>query len=188
MTNRAMALLIVGALSWAGCAAEGTADPIDGDGSLLVEKANYEGRVLYLDPTAVDLPVTLAEVRDPAVAVPVELRFHDAWAVAWYAPNGQGLVGDAGAVMAVWPLVEHVRPIEGEVSGGGTGSTTAPPITTGIGADTVPGVHLHLQTPTAAIPHSDVFENYPFARLEWLRDNMVVEFLAVPPGFHPGCY
>ncbi len=166
-----------------GCAAE--TGP-DGSGAALVRKADYEGRILFLDPVVSPAPLTAEQMGDTTFATPVEVRFYEDYAVAWRVVDGVAQTGDAGLAVAAWAIEEHVA-ISDDVS-----RDDAPPSTTEATPEqsiTDVGIGTGFDTDTFSTPNDDFHQDWrgmPFARLEWLRD-AIDEWQYAPPAYHPGC-
>lgn len=168
-----------------GCAAESGTEEIGSTGSTLVRKADYEGQVRYLDESVSAAPLTADELGDTTYAIPVEVRFYDEWAVAWYVLDGVAQVGDPDMAMKVWLVEEHV-PISDDVVVEGGGSTEEPAPS---GSVTDVGPIAGIGTSVEENPEFDntTWQHFPFARLDWLRD-VREDWESRPPAYHPGCY
>lgn len=170
-----------------GCAGNTGPDEVGSSGLSLVRKADYEGQVRYIDEAVSDRPLTAAELGDTSSAIPVEVRFYDDWAVAWYALDGIAQTGDPANAVKVWRVEEHVPISNDDVVVGDDGeSTTNEPapgeqvtdVTVGTGFDD------SIATPDIQAPE---VAHLPFARLDWLHDVFEEWWHAQPPSYHPGC-
>ena len=100
---RLLTLAILSALAF-GCVGE-TVEGSTGE-LVMIDEADFEGRLFYLDARISPRPMTAEELGDVTGATPVGVRFHEHFAVAWAAPNGRARVGDPESVVAAWVLRE----------------------------------------------------------------------------------
>jgi len=166
----------------AGCA--GQTDPAETEAGLTqVRKADFTNRVLYLDLTVSAVPMTSEELGDTTYATPVEVRFYDEWAVAWYAPDGVGLAGHPANAVGVWRVYDNAETTSGDVAPGEGEAETY--IAAEPGNVVIPLGSQVGATPTLELPGDDR-NILPFATLDWYGQFMT-EWQELPPGFHPGC-
>ena len=121
--TRAVGVLMVLAL---GCVSgsEGTT----GDLSAF-DPADYADEVVYLHPDLA-APLRADELGpDLSDAVPVGIRVHEHFAVAWHAPLGEPRVGDRDSVVRAWQLygADRVPLRAGDVEPGDEETTVTPP-------------------------------------------------------------
>lgn len=82
-----------------------------------VQKADYDGDVLWLEPGA-DRPVFESRLDDVETANPVRVEFYEDLAVAWYAPEGEALYGHQN-IMGLWRIWDHTsdpQPLSDDVA------------------------------------------------------------------------
>lgn len=141
-----------------------------------MQESDFEGQVLYIDFRVSNAPMTAEALGDVSEAIPVGVRFHEGFAVAWHAPNGRVRVGDPDSMVMAWRLFETAETIEGDVSAEDTPRPVAP-------SAGVPGFQLHeeVDTPTTELP----IDYSPVLYLDWLEDYSD-EFIYFWGG-HPGC-
>jgi len=154
-------------------------------GLVLVRKADYAGHVRYIDDSVSVRPMTAEELGDTRSATPVEVRFYDDVAIAWYAPNGVAETGDPRNVIRVWHIEDHVAIDSDDVApGDDTHETTAPGAPPSF-RDQTPGFSVGDTAGVDAKIPLDFGKYLPFARLDWLL--AIEEWQNGVPGFHPGC-
>lgn len=163
------------ALTVFGCASPGTPDG-SASGLTEVREADFADKILYMDFRVSNAPMTAEELGDTSEAIPVGVRFHESFAVAWHAPNGRARVGDPDSVIMAWRLLETAETVEGDVRPEDAPTPVAPAVG-------VPGFELHdvVETPTPTLP----IELAPTFHLDWLEDYND-EFIYFWGG-HPGC-
>jgi len=105
-----------------------------GAGLHRVDQAAMMSQVLYVAPDVSDVPLTAVELEeqglDPVEAVPVRVEIFENIAVAWFAPDGQALIGRE-FIVSLWRVVER-EPIAGEVAPGEEYDVTEPPSADGV--------------------------------------------------------
>ena len=168
-----------------GCTAQTPEEAGSSDLSL-VRKADYEGQVRYLDEAVSAAPLTAEELGDTAHAIPVEVRFYDEWAVAWFVSEGVAQVGDPDMAMKVWLIEEHVPTSGDELDGTGGGSTEEPAPSGSLVTDVNPGAGTDTGIHENPAIDPEIYSRFPFARLDWIRDR-IEEWESRPPAYHPGC-
>ena len=122
--QRSMILGALGAVAMLmGCAAD--ADPTS-ETLLEVDVERVTGEVLYYAPEISEVPFAATELAEwnltTADAIPIRIEVFETTAVAWYAPEGEAIIG-RDTIMALWS-VTHVTPIDGRVEGGSDGNST----------------------------------------------------------------
>lgn len=169
-----------------GCTAQTGPDETSA-GLTTVRKADYEGQIRFLDRAVSPQPLTAAELGDTTFATPVEVRFYDEWAVAWTVVDDVPRIGEPEMAAAAWLISEHV-PTSGDVRDDGDGEppeTTAPePDDEGLWSP--PDTSLDSGDLTTPGYDHQSRGHLPFARLDWFQD-LIEEWWATPPAFHPGC-
>lgn len=115
-----LGILAMGAL---GCSAD--VGPTGSDAALVekVSRAEWEARDLYYDPLVSSRPMTAEELGDTSGAIRVRVRFLDSIAILWAAPEGEPLLDQRDAIIAIYGISD-VEPIDGEVRPGSTAPTT----------------------------------------------------------------
>lgn len=101
-------------LLWLGCASPAPGE-IESELTAVSPDA-LEGQIFYLDPSFSTVPLTADQLEDFSDAEPVELRRHGDYLVAWWAPNGFGMVGNPDAVLFAWRVFDTAVPISDDVT------------------------------------------------------------------------
>lgn len=181
-------LLLAGV--FAGCSMD-TGPSSTESGLTTVRKADYEGQIRYIDDAVSLEPLTAAQLGDTSHAIPVEVRFYDDWAVAWWVRGGETHTGSPDMAIAAWQIVEHTAtPTSRDVVSDGDEPTTTEPRepsgddTLATGADLEAGAEALL--PTRDFEQQDRIRELPFARLDWMKDDLE-RWRTNPPAYHPGC-
>ncbi len=179
--TRALAVCALLSFMVAGCASPGPTEGIEGELSTF-DPATFESDTYYINFDIAPTPLT-AEQLGPDVdqAIPVGIRVHEHFAVAWHAPNGEPRVGDHDSVIAAWRLygadeVERV-PTRGDVAPGDDTQVTPP------GYD-LPDFNSEVPR-DATIPRDQYFQTPPLLWVYWLdewRDAWLEFWL-----YHPEC-
>lgn len=168
-----------------GCASE--AGPSTEGGREYVRKADFTGSVMFYDPAVSLKPLTAEQMGDTTYAVPVQVVFYEKFAVAWLAPNGQGLVGQPDALIASWEIYEHAQATEGAVRPGEPNVTPETPkdlFRTNFQGPRQ-AVTPRLITPTFVV---DSIVDADYVILDWTQEyEEVFHDLNETQAIHPGC-
>ena len=83
-----------------------------------VDESALTTQLLFMQPELSPFPMTAAELdergTDRAEAVPVAIEVYDTVAVAWFAPDGEPIIG-RDTIVALWSVVERAQPAAGTV-------------------------------------------------------------------------
>ncbi|MEM9072239.1 MAG: hypothetical protein AAGE52_27275 [Myxococcota bacterium] len=157
-------VLSVALMIAAGCASVNP-DSVEGELSVF-DPSVYEGEVFYLDQRISDAPLR-AEDLGPDVdrAIPVGIRVHEHFAVAWHAPFGEPRVGDPDSVVTAWRIygIDEVHAIANDVVATDEDEVLTPPNVE------IPNLAQDRSFQTD-LPRDDVFQTPPQFRVYWLQE------------------
>lgn len=186
--KRVAMISVLGALAMGatlGCSAD--VSPT-GSSDALVEKVNraeWEALDLYYDPLVSSRPMTAEELGDTTGATRVRMEFLDNIAIAWAAPDGEALLGQRDAIVAIYGITQ-VEPIDGEVRPGTTTPTVPRP------GSLLDRVNLGSNVDLGDGPGADIgilrLSTFPDVWIGWSRlfqeDPNAIRDLG---RYHPGC-
>jgi hypothetical protein len=172
------------ALSLVGCAAD-----IGENGSTLrrVNERAMTSQVLYL-AAGIAVPLTAeqmeAEGHDFASAVPVRVEIFENTAVAWYAPEGEAVLGVEN-IRALWQVERQEISDEIVPDGEGEGEGETTPDTTNTLRQDIPGLGTDLQIDRETLWNPvgtviiDFVDEYGSSEEAWMLEEI--------GSSHPGC-
>lgn len=161
----------------------GCADVGPSSGALSTESVDeLTDGIRYYAPEISATPLTATEIGDTRDGIPVGLRVHEGFLVAWAAPLGEPRIGDHDAIVAAWRIESTRTPIAGDVAPGDEPTTEEP---------RVRGPYLEgaVLTPRAAVPRpgfaEQLLDQGPTIDIFWWDDATTgwIDFWF----FHPGC-
>lgn len=120
-------LLVVLAMLVGACAAD-TDTTSTSDLLAEVDEATVTNQVLYVHDVS-PVPLTAADLAsfgvDTADAIPVRVEIFEGVAVAWFAPEGEGII-DRDFIVGLWDVVDRSTPTAGETAPADPAPTNAP--------------------------------------------------------------
>ncbi|HJL15519.1 MAG TPA: hypothetical protein RMH99_07690 [Sandaracinaceae bacterium LLY-WYZ-13_1] len=193
-TKTTGAALVAASMMLAGCASD-----VSDSGAPLtrVDRDAMMSQLLYLAPEHAARPLTASELEDRGVdrreAVPVRVEVFEDIAVAWFAPDGEAIIG-RDTIVSLWYVVEpeNVETIANEVEGGGGYDVTEPPTVDATdyvldGPVTTTATTTEIEREQLEVtPYDPTRERIIefFDRVGTPEELLIVEELG---GYHPGC-
>jgi hypothetical protein len=184
--------VLFAAISLIGCSSD-----VGEHGSLLlrVNEQEMTSQVLYFAPDVSPVPLTEIDAQEMGVeltlATPVRVEIYDEVAVAWYAPEGEALIG-RDHIAALWRVVDRTE-IDGELRPGEVPEIEQP-------TAPVEQPYSNLQIPSFATPlGTDLQDTSDVAVTDIVGPSAIINFINTLAteeeielmqgleGAHPGC-